>query len=86
MDAANPLFALPISVLGHLVIVDLPKKIVLVLAPVCERNIFVMDDYKPPKDYERPQDPKIFDMLVIVGLVFNVLIVIFIVLYWLDLL
>lgn len=45
-----------------------------------------MDEYIPPKDYERPKDPKIFDMLVIVGLVFNVLIVIFIVLYWLDLL
>jgi hypothetical protein len=45
-----------------------------------------MDEYVPPKDYERPKDPKIFDMLVIVGLVLNVLIVIFIVLYWLDLL
>jgi len=37
-------------------------------------------------DYQRPKDPKIFDMLVIVGLVFNVMVVIFIVLYWLDLL
>ncbi len=36
--------------------------------------------------YERPKDPKVFDMFVIVGLVFNVLIVVFIVLYWLDLL
>ncbi|MEK7286250.1 MAG: hypothetical protein AAB035_03010 [Nitrospirota bacterium] len=45
-----------------------------------------MDEYIPPKDYERPNDPKVFDMLVIVGLVFNVLIVVFILLYWLDLL
>lgn len=36
--------------------------------------------------YERPKDPKIFDMLVIVGLVFNALVVIFIVLYWVGLL
>ena len=36
--------------------------------------------------YERPKDAKLFDMLVIVGMVFNVLIVIFIVLYWLNLL
>jgi len=36
--------------------------------------------------YERPKDPKVFDMFVIVGLVFNVLVVVFIVLYWLDLL
>ena len=34
--------------------------------------------------YERPKDAKLFDMLVIVGLVFNVLIVTFIVLYWLN--
>ena len=36
----------------------------------------------PPKK----KDPQIFDMLVIVGLVFNLLIAIFILLYWLDLL
>jgi hypothetical protein len=36
--------------------------------------------------YQRPKDPKVFDMFVIVGLVFNVLVVTFMVLYWLDLL
>ena len=36
--------------------------------------------------YQRPKDAKLFDMLVIVGMVFNVLIVTFILLYWLDLL
>jgi len=45
-----------------------------------------MDTYEQPKEYERPKDAKLFDMLVIVGLVFNVLIVIFILLYWVDLL
>ncbi len=45
-----------------------------------------MNTYECPKDYERPKDPKIFDNLVIVGLVFNVMIVIFILLYWLGLL
>lgn len=45
-----------------------------------------MDTYQHPKDYERPKDPKIFDMLVIVGLVFNVMVVVFILLYWLNLL
>ena len=43
-------------------------------------------DVRDPGVYERPKDPKVFDMFVIVGLVFNVLVVIFIVLYWLDLL
>ena len=43
-------------------------------------------DVRDPGVYERPKDPKIFDMFVIVGLVFNVLVVVFIVLYWLDLL
>ena len=32
------------------------------------------------------KDPQIFDMIVIVGLVFNLLIAVFILLYWLDLL
>ncbi len=45
-----------------------------------------MEPYEQPKDYVRPKDPKLFDNLVIVGLVFNVVIVIFILLYWLDLL
>lgn len=36
--------------------------------------------------YERQKDPPVFDMVVIVGLVFNALIVVFMVLYWLDLL
>ncbi len=45
-----------------------------------------MEPYEPPKDYVRPKDPKIFDMLVIVGLVFNVMVVVFILLYWLNLL
>ena len=46
----------------------------------------MMEPYEPPKDYERPKDPKLFDNLVIVGLVFNVMIVIFILLYWVGLL
>lgn len=33
----------------------------------------------------RHKDPKIFDMIVIVGLIFNALIAIFLVLYWLNL-
>lgn len=45
-----------------------------------------MEPYVQPKDYERPKDPKLFDNFVIVGLVFNVIIVTFILLYWLDLL
>ncbi len=36
--------------------------------------------------YERQKDPPIFDMVVIVGLVFNALVVVFMVLYWLNLL
>ena len=36
--------------------------------------------------YERQKDPQIFDMIVIIGLIFNALISIFIVLYWLNLL
>ena len=43
-------------------------------------------EVRDPSVYERPKDPKVFDMFVIVGLVFNVLVVVFIVLYWLDLL
>lgn len=35
--------------------------------------------------YERQKDPQIFDMIVIVGLIFNALISVFIVLYWLNL-
>lgn len=35
---------------------------------------------------EGHKDPKIFDMIVIVGLIFNALIAIFLVLYWLNLL
>lgn len=45
-----------------------------------------MEPYVQPKEYERPKDPKLFDNLVIVGLVFNVMIVIVILLYWLNLL
>ena len=45
-----------------------------------------MGEVADPGVYERPKDPKVFDMFVIVGLVFNVLVVVFIVLYWLDLL
>lgn len=37
-----------------------------------------------PKD--RHKDPQIFNMIVIVGLIFNALIAIFLVLYWLNLL
>lgn len=36
---------------------------------------------EPPKR----KDPQIFDMIVIVGLIFNALIAIFLVLYWLNL-
>jgi hypothetical protein len=35
---------------------------------------------------EKQKDPKIFDMIVIVGLVFNALIAIFLILYWFNLL
>ena len=34
--------------------------------------------------YRRPQDPPVFDMVVVVGLVFNALVVVFMLLYWLD--
>ncbi len=44
------------------------------------------EEKKSVDTYERPKDPKLFDMLVIVGLVFNALIVIFILLFWMDLL
>lgn len=40
----------------------------------------------PSTEYQRPKDPPIFDMMVIIGLIFNVLIVIFVLLYWLNLL
>ena len=47
----------------------------------------------PPADteknmgvYERQKDPEIFHMIVIIGLIFNALISIFVVLYWLNLL
>ncbi len=45
-----------------------------------------MGDANDSGVYERPKDPQVFDMFVIVGLVFNVLVVVFILLYWLDLL
>lgn len=45
-------------------------------APTKEENL------APPKR----KDPQIFDMIVIVGLVFNLLVAVFILLYWLDLL
>lgn len=43
---------------------------------------------KDQKDFSLKikKDPQIFDMIVIVGLVFNLLIAAFLVLYWLDLL
>jgi hypothetical protein len=44
-----------------------------------------MEEKGSPGVYERQKDPKVFDMFVIVGLVFNVLVVVFMVLYWLDL-
>jgi hypothetical protein len=52
-----------------------------------------MNSVPPPSTIEKEsalppkkKDPQIFDMIVIVGLVFNLLIAIFILLYWLDLL